>query len=324
MGVNFVPVVYEHAAAFIGKSPWEVSRDTELMYKAHAAAYEYYRHSPVTVGIDIYNLEAEAYGARVENPGGNGIPSIREHPLKTVDTLKDLPLFKPEKDGRLPMLLEAALRLKREYPEADVRVPVSGPFSVAVNLLGIENLVMQAFTRGDVVREALARLGEGQVGFCKAVTEKGLGITFFESAATPPMISPDVFEGVEYPVLKETMDRCSAITGRRTACIMGGDTAPILPVLLKTKPGFLICPAETDQIRFMEQMSSVPTITVRINMNAGIIANGTWEEIQAEADRVLSIAQERPNTLIGPGVLAYTTPPKNVIKLREYVNERIG
>ena len=30
----------------------------------------------MVVGIDIYNLEAEAYGALVGTPEGNGIPAI--------------------------------------------------------------------------------------------------------------------------------------------------------------------------------------------------------------------------------------------------------
>jgi len=66
----FAPVVYEHAAALIDKSPWEVSRDPELLYRAHREAYLKYRHSPVTPVIDIYNVEAEGWGAEVEKPSG--------------------------------------------------------------------------------------------------------------------------------------------------------------------------------------------------------------------------------------------------------------
>jgi uroporphyrinogen decarboxylase len=322
MNKRFVPVVYEHAAAFIGKSPWEVSRSGELLYQSHRKAYEFYHHSPVTVGIDIYNPEAEAYGAPVEDPGGNNIPSVKKHLFSSAKEIKTLPQFDPVSDGRLPLIIRSAERLKKTYPEADVRVPVSGPFSVAVNLVGIENLVMEVFSEGKTVREALEHLGEGQTVFARAVREAGLGITFFESAATPPMMSPDLFAQVEFPVLKHTMDRLAEITGTRVPCIMGGDTAPIADYLLKTDPGFLICPAETDQRLFMEKMKQDPGVPVRINMNAGIIANGAWEEITREADRVLELARDRENVLIGPGVLAYNTPPENVVKLGKYITER--
>ena len=74
MKIPFTPVVYEHAARFVGRTPWEASRDPELMFAGHRAAYLEYRHQVIAVGIDIYNLEAEAYGARVEADAG------RRHP----------------------------------------------------------------------------------------------------------------------------------------------------------------------------------------------------------------------------------------------------
>ncbi len=56
--MDFSPSVYEHAAFLIGRTPWEVSRDADLLFEAHAEAFRRYGHAPVVVGIDIYNLEA--------------------------------------------------------------------------------------------------------------------------------------------------------------------------------------------------------------------------------------------------------------------------
>jgi len=53
-----VPSVYEHGAALIGRSPGEVSRDPALMAAAALEAYRLYAHDILTVGIDIYNVEA--------------------------------------------------------------------------------------------------------------------------------------------------------------------------------------------------------------------------------------------------------------------------
>ena len=53
MDVQFYPSVYEHAAGLIGKNPWEVSRNGQLLSKAHIEAFHLYRHRPVVVGIDI-------------------------------------------------------------------------------------------------------------------------------------------------------------------------------------------------------------------------------------------------------------------------------
>ena len=78
MKIAFTPVIYEHAARFVGRSPWDVSRDPELLFEGHRRAYLEYRQQVIGVGIDIYNLEAEAYGASVENMGGDAIPAIHQ------------------------------------------------------------------------------------------------------------------------------------------------------------------------------------------------------------------------------------------------------
>ncbi len=119
------PSVYEHAAAVIGRTPWEVSRDAELLFEAHAAAYRLYRQTPVMPGIDIYNLEAEAYGATVENPEGFGVPAIRQPILASARDLLALRPLDPKRDGRIPMQIAVAARLAAAFPEAVVRVPVS-------------------------------------------------------------------------------------------------------------------------------------------------------------------------------------------------------
>jgi len=129
--VQFSPSVYEHAARVIGRNPWEVSRDAELLSTAHIEAFRLYNHRPVVVGIDIYNLEAEAYGSAVERPSGTGVPAISRHPYSTVKELISLEPFNPKTDGRVPMVIEAAMRVADECPGADVRVPLSGPFSLA-------------------------------------------------------------------------------------------------------------------------------------------------------------------------------------------------
>ncbi len=74
--MEFTPIVYEHAAKFIGRRPWEVSRSADLLVEAHAAAYAVYRHAPVVAGIDVYNVEAEAYGAVVGASRENEVPSV--------------------------------------------------------------------------------------------------------------------------------------------------------------------------------------------------------------------------------------------------------
>jgi len=320
--VQFCPSIYEHAARVIGKSPWEVSRNVELLSKAHIEAYHLYRHRPVVVGIDIYNLEAEAYGAVVGRAAGNAIPAISEYPCSSVKELLSLEPFDPKTAGRIPMVIEAAGRVYDYCPDADVRIPLSGPFSLAANLVGFESLLCEIHINPDLVAGILRHLVAGQVEFCKEVVRNGLDIAFFESAATPPLLSPKQFRKIELEALKEIMQKTAAVVGHPVPCIMGGDTLPILDDILETGTGYVCCPAKTDQQKFMEKMREHPDVTVRINMDARAITSKNFEDIEKEVDRVLALTDNRANVCIGTGCLPFEAEPEVVLKTKEYILSR--
>ncbi len=320
--MQFSPSIYEHAASLIHKSPWETSRDGDLLFHAHKTAFELYRHSPVIVGIDIYNLEPEAYGAVVQQPRLNGIPAITNPICSSARDIAELPIFDPYCAGRIPMVLEVGARLAEILPEADVRIPVSGPFSIASNLVQFETLLLEIITMPDKVLEALYHLIEGQVNFCKAILQHGLDIAFFESAATPPIISPQIFHEIELPPLKTLLQQAEAILGHPVPCIIGGNTAPILDAILETGTAYVICPSETDQERFMAHMEDYPDVMVRINMNPAILSEGNFDAVVREADRVIALAKKRERACIGTGVLPYETNPDVVLKVKDYIAQK--
>jgi uroporphyrinogen decarboxylase len=319
MKIPFSPSVYEHAAFLIGRTPWEVSRDPELLFSGHRTAYLKYRHSPIVVGIDIYSLEAEAYGCRVVEPSGNGIPAIPEPLFHSLAAARGLPPFNPKRDGRIPMAVEVGRRLARELPGADVRIPVSGPFSIAVSLRGITGLLEDVALEPEAVREWLIQLAENQAAFCEAIAEAALGVAFFESAAAPPLLSPRHFREVELPALRRAMAIAAGVFGHPVPCVIGGDTEPILDDILATGTGYVICPAETDQAAFIARSARRPDVKVRINLDPHTVAHGDRATILREVERILALAARRPNCLLGTGALPYETPPGNVKLIRDCV-----
>lgn len=323
MAIPFTPVIYEHAARFVGRTPSEVSLDAELLFQAHRAAYLEYRQQVIAVGIDIYNLEAEAYGARVERPAGDAIPAIYEPLLHTLEDGEKLPPFDPSSAGRLPMVLSVGRRLKQEFPEADVRIPVAGPFSIAFNLRGIGRLCEDVVLRPEVTGRVLLRLAENQAALCRAVADAGLGIAFFESAAAPPLLSPRQFHEVELPALRRVLEVASECLGHPVPCIMGGNTYPVLTDLLATGTHYLACNVETDQGAFVVSVAQThPHVRVRVNLNPAVVASPDPELICRAVDDVLAIIDGRPNCLIGTGALPLETPPENIRLIRDYLRSR--
>jgi uroporphyrinogen-III decarboxylase len=316
--MDFSPSVYEHAARFVGRSPWEVSRDPDLLFHAHAAAYRRYRHVPITVGIDIYNLEAEAYGAVVNEPQGKTIPAVSEPLFSSVSKMKNLKGYDP-RDGRPGMVISVGRRLAEELPGAKVRIPVSGPFSISGLLLGLERLLLALVTEPEEIYRVLLNLAHNQLVFCEEIIRQGLGITFFESGATPPLVSPAHFDKIVRPVLKELLQNIKSLTKEPAALIIGGDTFPILDSILDTGAEYLICPFETDQPAFFKKLSLHPGVYVRVNVNPKIIAKGVWKDIEAEISRVVHISKGRDKVCIGTGALPYETDPENVVKMIDWI-----
>ncbi len=310
--------VYEHAACFLGRTPWDVSRDPDLVYQAHRAAHLAYGHDPIVVGIDIYNLEAEAYGCAVEPPHGTGIPAITQPLFSSLDDALSVEPFDPHSAGRIPLMIQAGCRLRAEFPAADVRLPVSGPFSIAQSLLGMGQLLLAVAARPHDVRRLLERLVPGQVRFSRAILAAGLGIAFFESAAAPPLLSPRQFRDVELPALKRALALVSAEAGRALPCIIGGDTEPIVEAILDTGTDFVICPAETDRNGFLARMRAYPAVRVRVNLDPRLYTFGSDAEVLAEVDGITALAAERPNLLLGTGAIPYETPPERIVLLKEY------
>ena len=317
------PSIYEHAAKIIDETPWRASREAELMYKAHAEAYKVYRHTPIMPGIDIYNLEPEAYGAVLEEPSHGAIPAVRKHPITEIDEILQLRPLDAKRDGRIPMQIVVGRRLSKTFPEAIVRVPISGPFSIASNLMGFDRLILAVADTPDKVAAALMHLVEGQLAFARGVKEAGADITFFESAACPPMLSPKQFRALELPALKKLLGGMSEIIGRPIPCIIGGHTTPIVEAMLETGTNYLACPFETTQEAFLKKVEHRLDVQIRINADLRIIAAGTREQIRSEADRVMALCRKRPNSCLGTGALPYETKPENVLYMMEYVRSQV-
>jgi uroporphyrinogen-III decarboxylase len=174
----------------------------------------------------------------------------------------------------------------------------------------------------DLAADALMHLVEGQVRFAEAVKEAGVEVAFFESAACPPMLSPALFRQVELPALKEIMRRIAGVMGHPIPCIIGGNTEPIVDIMLETGTGYLVCPFETNQRKFLEKVWNRTEVRIRVNGDLRIISGGTWGQITAEAGRLLELVQGRPNVCLGTGALPYETPPENVRRLMVYIAER--
>lgn len=320
--MQFSPGIYEHAAALIGERPWTVSRDAELLYRAQRAAWERYRHPILVAGIDVYNVEPEALGAELAEPDGNGMPAVVAPLCPSIADLASIAPPDPAKDGRMPLVLEAARRLRSELSGAEVFVPICGPLAFANSLAGIEETLCSLVEDPEAMTAALMHLVEIQEPYLQAIIAAGARPLIFESGASPPFVPPRLFAEIEAPALGRLFTLCRP--SGPPVCILGGNVTPVLPELLKLAPGFLICPAETNQSEFVRLAAAYPETHVRVNMRPDILLETDFDVIAAEASRLLALAGTHPNSSFGCGVVPYETDPDQLLRLRDWVKTRRG
>ncbi len=292
--MKFEPISYDHAAKLINTRPWEVSRDPELLGAALQRALDEYQVDTCVVGLDIYNVEIEAYGCTIVDSGDNGVPAAGTPILDEIDQILSLQ-FNPAVDGRMPMLLRAARTLADDNPDVDIRIPLSGPFTIACHLLGMENMICSLFAEPESAVSALTHLAENQLIYARAAQDLGFSISLFESSVSPPLLSPQLFTGRVLPSIAKIIDgvHCDV------QLIIGGNTVHIVDALRSSGAAYLICPVETDQKAFMDRVAEDPEILVRVNMNPGVFLPGKRDAALREAERVLQLAEVRKSTSIG-------------------------
>jgi uroporphyrinogen decarboxylase len=321
--VPFVPAVYEHKARLIGRSPSEVCRNRDLLLEALEKELEVYDPDVLTVGLDVYNVEAEAAGCEVRYFGRSpDVPAVAAPLLGGPGEIGKLGRLDPSRDGRMPLFVEAAARLfKQRGRDLVVRGAVSGPFSLACALAGTEEVLVATVEDPAFVRQLLAFSARTAVDFGKAYLEKGVEPVLFDSKASPGAASPRVFHEFVLPVYRDVVIPALREAGARTLpLIIGGDTTPILEDLLRTGAGQLLCDAGADLALFGKRCREERR-ALRASVDARLVHRGNPDEIRAVARRLLEATADQPGLLFGCGVVAYDCDPANVIALREARDE---
>lgn len=315
--VPFCPAVYEHKAALVGATPSELCRDAGLFLGALGREVELYDPDILTVGCDVYNVEAEAAGCRVEYFGGNDVPAVAEHAVRAGGDLSRLRLPDPERDGRLPLHLDVGGKALGLFGrDRLVRGALSGPFSLACSLAGAETVLAAALEDPEWVKRLLLFASETIRSYGRAFVERGLGVVIFDSAASPPLLSPRLFRGLVLPVASGIVKCFREELGvPLVPYIMGGETGLILDDILASGANGVLCDFKADLGRFVERTQALP-ILLRANLDPSLLLSGTDEEIRSKARTLLETGRRHPRFMLGTGILAYDTPPRAVQAVR--------
>ncbi len=292
----FYPIVSGLAADLVGISTADYYRDLGNMADAQLRLYEELKQDVVVMMSDLF-MEVDAMGADVEFPDDE-VPRLKSYLLKDKAALGSLAMPEPGKSGRLPAYVEACRKAAGAVTESAVGGVICGPWTLATNLRGAQQLIMDTVEDPEFVHELMRFTSGITKSFGEAVAGARVGLSLSEAPASLSLISPKIFKAFVLPYLKEIV---AHFGGKRTAVTLHicGFIDPIMEDIVSS--GAIA--VSMDQPSSLEKMlAACGTKCVVIgNVSTGVFIDGTREDIEREVRRCLDVGKERGGYILCTG-----------------------
>ena len=311
----------DFAARVIGVTVGEYQQSARLMARGQIAAWQTYGMDLVNTGPGLTGI-AEAMGSRLAFPDNTAY--VTEFAIKEPADLDRLRVPDPERDGRLPLFLEAAAIVLREVgDQVPVSLTTSAPFTVACNLRGTEFFLRDLRKNPEFAHRLLRLATDSVIAFARAAIGVGVRIGLAEPAASGTLISPKLFRELALPYLKEVVTTVGALAGTNPSLHICGNTSRIWPEMADTGASVLSLDDEVDLAEARIAVGDRVALLGNIRPTS-VMVLGTTEDVRANVRECLVKAAGSPKGFIlGMGcALPINTPPENIHALvtaaREY------
>lgn len=211
-----------------------VHLDAKMMAEAAATTYKLFGFECGVVPFDLC-VEAEALGCQINVYAHSEdllYPTIKEKIIHNEDEMDiTVPPDLTER-GRVPLMKEALGLLKKEIgSEAPVGTYVLGPFTLAGQIMELNDLLKLSFKKPDKVGALLDVLADAIVRIAKEYESAGADyLTVREMGATSDVLSPRVFKNLIQPYLKKIFSEL----GPRTVLHICGKTNDIAAFMMES------------------------------------------------------------------------------------------
>jgi len=314
-------LISDHAARVIGVTVGEYNNSAQLLARGQIAAWRRYGADNVNTGPGLTGI-AEAIGSRIAFP--DSTPYVAENVVKEEKDLDLLKVPDPEKDGRLPLFLEAASIVLREIgDEVGLSMTTSGPFTTAASIRGTDRFLRDLHKNPEFAHRLLRLATDSIIRFSAAAIGVGARIGLADPTASGTMISPKQFREFALPYLTEVTAALTAIAGVAPSLHICGNTAKIWPEMADTGVSVLSLDDAVDLAAAKELVGHRVALLGNVRPTAAMYL-GTPDDVRANALECLLKGWDNPKGyILGLGCgLPIDTPPENIHALvaaaREY------
>ena len=217
-------VVCRYADGGVGMDVETYCKDARKMADAAAVAAREMELDFIQIASDLLR-EAEGYGTTV-NFFPNKLPTAAKYALADIEDVGTLHTLKAAEIPRLYALVDAARAALTDL-DFDPMVLAVGPMTVAGNVRGVEDLLVDMFDEPELVAQLLEIVTGTTLDFLECLAKVGVKYAYVADPVAS-LVSPKLYADLVFPVHKKIFDKMAAlgITGRLHMC---GNTLGILP-----------------------------------------------------------------------------------------------
>ncbi|MDU6877360.1 uroporphyrinogen decarboxylase family protein [Clostridium tepidum] len=217
----------ETAAVYAGINTKKYYFDADKMLEAEVFKVRQFGAESAGINVTLRGM-GEALGSKMGYPNERASYLI-DPVLKDYSILDNMDVINPYKDGRLPIILKALGKIKKELgDEVNIGSGVSGPISAASAVRGTNNLMRDFVKNKEGIHKLLDFMTECNLAYVKAVYEEyGLICGIGDPLSCGNLISAKQFEEFVEPYLRKNIDGIYKITGKKPSLHICGKTKHI-------------------------------------------------------------------------------------------------
>ena len=320
--VPIILQIHEHAARLAGMPVRRICEEPIAhVYCQLVALLEYGYDLPCSFA-DCYNIEVEALGTELVYTGDR-FGEVGRHIIAQPSDLDELSMPDFTKAGRMPWTLEVNRLLKELVGDImGAYAAVTAPFSIAVNLRGYQQLMMDIVENRDFVHRLMEFCTQLAAGFAKVQIQQGaMATSIIDAWAAPPLVSLKLFDEFVLPYTARVIGML-APSGASWGGIWGCSAVPDWKELV-----YRVIAAGSASVRaFGLDLEKRPEISLAeykslltangrpmlCCLTAKLLAHGSGSDIENRVKEIVRQAAGGGGFILYGAMVPIETPPENV------------
>ena len=322
--VPILAQINEHVVTLCGGDMREAYTDAKKLVEMNLAVFEYYRLDMPGFYYDLYNIEAEALGQRLTWESDR-MPDIdRRTPL--IREPADLERLRPpdfRRSARMPFVLDV---MRRAYDLGlPVRLRFCSPFSLAANVRGIENLLMDILTAPQFAHRLLTFLTDDVLipwvqTQREAIGQPRIRANGADAAASPPIVTVEILEEFVMPYVARMNEKIGNVAsmgywGYSYLYPHPEKFVKMLDLMASVSPGGLMCMdpdvAETGPEPYAEYARE-KKMPLTLGLGTSLLQDGPLSRIVEQCRRYVLAGAKAERLAIFFTEISTDTSPQNV------------